>query len=103
MAEGINLLTREGVHKICYNYLLLDPRKSQNLPAYKASGWGEQDLWITFISSIFYIGKGTRSRPLHHLSEALSKEKGGEETQRIQDIWKAGYGVVPLQVFNYSK
>ena len=61
----------------------------------------EQELWKTFISSIFYVGKGTYTRPLDHLSEALSKENRTPKANMIRDIWNAGFGVVPLQVFNY--
>ena len=103
LAQGINCLTRETVCKSSFNYLLLDPRKSQNLP-FKVFSWGDQELWRTFIDSVFYIGKGTRSRPFHHLYEALKKRKAGknEKIQRILDIWDAGFGVVSLQVFNNS-
>ena len=104
LAAGINYLTRESVCKSSFNYLLLDPRKSQNLP-YKVFSWGDQDLWKTFIDSIFYIGKGSRSRPFQHLYDAcktkISKKKS-EKVNRILEIWQDGFGVVSLQVFNNS-
>eukprot|EP00088_Acartia_fossae_P001132 TRINITY_DN10424_c0_g1_i1.p1 TRINITY_DN10424_c0_g1~~TRINITY_DN10424_c0_g1_i1.p1 ORF type:complete len:685 (-),score=107.89 TRINITY_DN10424_c0_g1_i1:854-2908(-) len=105
LAASINYLTRESVCKSSFNYLLLDPRKSQNLP-FKVFSWGDQDLWKTFIDSIFYIGKGTRSRPFQHLYDAASKKKvtrkHAAKVDRILDIWRDGYGVVSLQVFNNS-
>lgn len=95
---------REGVAKSSFNYLLLDPRISQNLPATVTT----QDLstWQQFISAVFYVGKGKRSRPYAHLYQAVhSWSKGGKVTcqnkkiQRILDIWKDGHGVVCLHVF----
>ena len=32
-----------------------------------------QAAWNVFISAVFYIGKGTRSRPFSHLYEAVKK------------------------------
>jgi hypothetical protein len=105
LAASINYLTRESVCKSSFNYLLLDPRKSQNLP-FKIFSWGDQDLWKTFVDSIFYIGKGTRSRPFQHLYDAASKKKvtkkHAAKVSRILEVWKDGHGVVSLQVFNNS-
>ncbi|XP_034237690.1 uncharacterized protein LOC117643117 [Thrips palmi] len=95
---------REGVAKSSFNYLLLDPRISQNLPATVTS----QNLstWRQFISSVFYIGKGKRSRPYAHLYQAVHSWNRREivrsqnaKIQRILDIWKDGHGVVCLHVF----
>ena len=44
----------------------------QNLPLTYIEK-SEQESWNIFLSSIFYIGKGTRSRPFHHLYEAVKK------------------------------
>jgi len=105
IAATINFLTRETVCKSSFNYLLLDPRKSQNLP-FKVFSWGDQDLWRTFVDSVFYIGKGTRSRPFQHLYDAASRKKITkkhiEKVETILDIWKEGFGVVSLQLFNNS-
>lgn len=67
---------REGVAKSSFNYLLLDPRISQNLPATLTT----QDLgsWRQFISAIFYVGKGKRSRPYAHLYQAVHSWNRGE-------------------------
>ncbi|XP_066986850.1 uncharacterized protein [Macrobrachium rosenbergii] len=93
---------RDGTNKTCFNYLLLDPRMTQNLPV-RGALMGEEERFKCFISSIFYIGKGTRCRPYHHLYEAFkSNKKEGKKSKkvhRIQDIWSEGLGVVSLHVF----
>lgn len=103
LAEGINGLTRESVCKTSFNYLLLDPRRTQNLPL-RVFSVDDQDLWRTFVGSVFYIGKGTRSRPFHHLQEATRKKKvaagNADKVGRILEIWRANLGVVVLQVFS---
>ena len=45
----------------------------QNLPL-SHSGKSEEDSFKIFMSSIFYVGKGSRSdRPFNHLTEARKK------------------------------
>jgi len=65
---------REGLTKSSFNYLLLDPRISQNLPR-QLTCFNKGDIpleaWKTFLSAIFYIGKGKRSRPYAHLYQAV--------------------------------
>lgn len=51
---------REGNTKTSFTYLLLDPRLTANLPA-RANKQSLAVTWNTFISSIFYVGKGKRS------------------------------------------
>ncbi|KAK2582060.1 hypothetical protein KPH14_002765 [Odynerus spinipes] len=95
---------REGISKTSFNYLLLDPRITQNLP-YRTAQLRKSEIWTTFLSSIFYIGKGKRSRPYSHLYDAfniwVSKEKKAlnKKIKRILDIWSDGYGVICLHVF----
>jgi ankyrin repeat and LEM domain-containing protein 1 len=56
--------------KTSFIYLLIDPRESDNLPLqYKQMT--NEDVWGKFISSIFYVGKGKRSRPYSHLYDAI--------------------------------
>jgi len=104
LADKVNLLTRETVCKASFNYLLLDPRLTQNLPMRVFSS-SDQDLFRTFLASIFYIGKGSRSRPFQHLYEAIKKTKSGrkkkesEKVAKIQEIWEEDKGVVIVQVF----
>lgn len=62
---------REGNNKTSFNYLLLDPRVSLNLPK-RAHEISRLDTWKCFLSSIFYIGKGKRSRPYAHLYKAVA-------------------------------
>ncbi|XP_045452485.1 ankyrin repeat and LEM domain-containing protein 1-like [Melitaea cinxia] len=94
---------REGNAKTSFTYLLLDPRVTANLPAK-----GQQNpymSWSTFINSIFYVGKGKRSRPYSHLYQALSlwkknfKQSGDKKVQHILDIWSDKVGVICLHVF----
>ncbi|KAI4484901.1 hypothetical protein M0802_012971 [Mischocyttarus mexicanus] len=95
---------REGTAKTSFNYLLLDPRITQDLP-HRALQLTESEIWTTFISSIFYIGKGKRSRPYSHLYDAfnvwVSKEQYllNKKIKYILDIWNDGYGVICLHVF----
>lgn len=48
---------REGNTKASFTYLLLDPRLTANLPT-RASKQSLPETWNTFVSSIFYVGKG---------------------------------------------
>lgn len=63
---------------ICYKsgssftYLLLDPRITKNLPVRAEHMANPVEIWQTFINSIFYIGKGTKSRPNDHMNEAFN-------------------------------
>lgn len=95
---------REGVTKSSFNYLLLDPRVTQNLPC-RADNLSREDVWHTFLSSVFYVGKGKRSRPYAHLYEAVNLWNQGvfqsknKKLQRILDIWSSNTGVICLHVF----
>lgn len=48
---------REGTAKTSFTYLLLDPRLTDNLPV-KAGKQDRHVSWVTFVNSIFYVGKG---------------------------------------------
>lgn len=95
---------REGVNKSSFTYLLLDPRITNNLPC-RVELMQPKEIWETFLSSIFYVGKGKRARPYSHLYEAVNLWKRGEyksenkKLQHIIDIWKNNDGVVCLHVF----
>lgn len=130
--EFIRLSGTKDYHgpKQFFNYILIDPRISKNLPeqALEASdsdtsrnqlvspeGGGNpkhamakinrkfnEKLFGKFVESIFYIGKGQKRRDLMHLYDALADR--GSITQskidRIRNIWADGYGVVSLHIFH---
>ncbi|XP_071342043.1 protein phosphatase 1 regulatory subunit 12A [Trachinotus anak] len=96
---------REGIIKSSFNYLLLDPRVTKNLP-FRSHTMTPQECFQTFIHSIFYVGKGKRSRPYSHLYEALEYYSGDKtskklcpKVQHILNVWNAGQGVISLHCF----
>ncbi|KAK2835398.1 hypothetical protein Q5P01_015882 [Channa striata] len=96
---------REGIIKSSFNYLLLDPRVTKNLP-FRSHTMIPHECFQTFIHAIFYVGKGKRSRPYSHLYEALEYYKGDKtskklcpKVQHILQVWKAGQGVISLHCF----
>ncbi|NWQ85798.1 ANKL1 protein, partial [Burhinus bistriatus] len=94
---------REGLVKSSFNYLLLDPRTTQNLP-FRSHRLSPAECFRTFIKAIFYVGKGTRVRPYCHLTEALSQhragmQKGCPKVRRILEIWASGQGVISVHCF----
>lgn len=105
---------REGNIKSAFNYLLLDPRITQNLPS-RAKYLDKKQVFRVFVASIFYIGKGTRARPYAHLQDAIrlwksesappsvqsptNLPKKSKKIERIINIWKDNYGVVSLHCF----
>ncbi|XP_029906050.1 uncharacterized protein LOC115358288 [Myripristis murdjan] len=96
---------REGIIKSSFNYLLLDPRVTKNLP-FRSRTLTPQECFQTFVSAIFYVGKGKRSRPYSHLYEALEYHTGDKtskklcsKVQHILQVWSAGLGVISLHCF----
>ncbi|XP_062490368.1 ankyrin repeat and LEM domain-containing protein 1 isoform X2 [Pezoporus occidentalis] len=94
---------REGLVKSSFNYLLLDPRITQNLPL-RSHCLSPAECFRTFIQAIFYVGKGTRTRPYCHLTEALGQhhagtQKGCPKVRRILEIWASGHGVLSVHCF----
>lgn len=89
-----------------FTYLLLDPRITNNLPA-RADQMNPIEIWQTFIKSIFYIGKGTKSRPNDHMNEAFNSWVGNKnqdksrKTEYILNLWKEKLGVVCVQAFHH--
>jgi hypothetical protein len=65
---------REGNVKSAFNYLLIDPRCTRDLPL-RSKKMNEKDVFREFVSSIFYIGKGSRARPYAHLIDSLTHWK----------------------------
>ncbi|KAM6465143.1 ankyrin repeat and LEM domain-containing protein 1 [Liasis olivaceus] len=98
---------REGLLKSSFNYLLLDPRVTQNLP-FRCQFLSQAECLRTFVSAIFYVGKGKRSRPYRHLYEALTHYREGQrkwgaqacsKVQHILEIWASGQGVISMHCF----
>ncbi|KAJ8304056.1 hypothetical protein KUTeg_017639 [Tegillarca granosa] len=81
---------REGTLKSSFNYLLLDPRVTCNLPN-RISTLGDLEGFKVFVEATFYIGK------VHSL--IFLSQQASEKVQRIIDIWKEGLGVVSLHCF----
>lgn len=82
------------------NYLLIDPRKyDKNLKTL-------EDLWKSFLSAIFYVGKGKGERPYNHVRDAIrvrgrqySDVGTNSKLQRIMNIWDAKKAVIILWLF----
>ncbi|KAG7274062.1 hypothetical protein CRUP_022447 [Coryphaenoides rupestris] len=96
---------REGLIKSSFNYLLLDPRVTKNLP-YRSRAMSPHECFQTFVHAVFYVGKGKRSRPYSHLYEALEYFKGDKtskklcpKVQHILRVWDEGQGVISLHCF----
>ncbi|PSN46708.1 hypothetical protein C0J52_14441 [Blattella germanica] len=95
---------REGNVKSSFTYLLLDPRITNNLPC-RIETFDKLEVWSVFLSAIFYVGKGKRSRPYSHLYQAFkvwnkeTVETADKKVQHIIDIWKADMGVICLHIF----
>jgi len=68
-----------------FTYLLLDPRITNNLPA-RADQMNPIEIWQTFIKSIFYIGKGTKSRPNDHMNEAFNSWVGNKNQDKSRKV-----------------
>lgn len=54
----------------------------------------------TFVRSIFYVGKGSKNRPLAHFIDArnerrdkLDKLKTCEKLKTIDELWTLGFGI----------
>lgn len=96
---------REGLSKSSFTYLLLDPRITKNLP-YRVDYLEPKEIWDIFLSAVFYIGKGKKTRPYSHLYEAVSLWKTSKTVSEssklkyILDIWKDNCGVICLHVFH---
>ncbi|KAM3618923.1 uncharacterized protein V6R79_000478 [Siganus canaliculatus] len=100
-----NRMWREGIIKSSFNYLLLDPRVTKNLP-FRSHTMTTQECFQTFVHAVFYVGKGKRSRPYSHLYEALEYYRGEKmakklcpKVQQILQVWEAGQGVISLHCF----
>lgn len=95
---------RGGISKSYFNYILLDPRITNNLPR-NGRSLSSGQRWNIFLKAIFYIGKGKATRPAAHLYDAFDfwfKNKSGEPSTKIRkilDIWRDSKGVICLHVY----
>ncbi|XP_078489698.1 uncharacterized protein LOC144746277 [Ciona intestinalis] len=99
--DNSNLRLREGNSKDCFNYLLLDPRVTKNLPS-RINQLSEVECLKIFSGAIFYVGKGKRSRPYDHFKDAIRAKTNNQSSAKLQhilDIWKNDCGVISLHVF----
>ena len=60
--------------KASFNYLLMDPRVTLDLPQ-RNRKLSTTEAFRSFVLSVFYVGKGKRSRPYAHLHEAIKYSK----------------------------
>ena len=100
----VNEVTREGGCHTNFVYLILDPSITKNFPAYR-SNLDMTMMFSMFISSILYIGKGTRSRPVQHLYPAYRSFQAGlpgtdAKMVRIIELWQMGLGPIIHQCFH---
>ncbi|EFP02638.1 hypothetical protein CRE_02429 [Caenorhabditis remanei] len=87
---------------MAFCYVLIDPR---------VSGVNIETLTFeTFVKSVFYIAKGSNSRPLQHfidarneMDKATNDQKMNKKLQTIVDIWSSGFGVPKIQFCNFLK
>ncbi|CAD6186458.1 unnamed protein product [Caenorhabditis auriculariae] len=86
---------KDGVTSFCY--LLMDP---------KILGKSTENVTFEkFVTSIFYVGKGTKLRPLQHLQDVKKKREinspdliTNEKYKRIDEIWTRGDGVARHEI-----
>ncbi|KAL3082419.1 hypothetical protein niasHT_038485 [Heterodera trifolii] len=97
--------TKKEVSFFCY--LLIDPSQ---LPSFASPGpfHAGEVPFRHFLSAIFYVGKGKRSRPLQHLVQASkcrdfatakASSEQSEKLKRILALWDRGEGVISQQLF----
>ncbi|XP_033235077.1 ankyrin repeat and LEM domain-containing protein 1 isoform X2 [Drosophila pseudoobscura] len=89
-----------------FNYLLLDPRVTNKL-ANRAPGMHCIDVWFTFLSAIFYVGKGKGIRPFVHFLQAEKllgtpdsiKQAKDPKLALILSIWEQKRGILLIRGF----
>ena len=80
---------REGHLKQSFIYMLIDPRKSCNLPG-ESCFLTQFETWKRFLNSIFYVGKGKTSRPYSHLYDAMKQHSRVNDPHLNNDLLKNG-------------
>lgn len=91
--ERSHIKWREGNLKTSFIYFLIDPRVSDNLPL-QQKDMEKAEIWSRFLSSIFYVGKGKRSRPYSHLYDAIKlfSSENNEVAERLENLKNQIYG-----------
>ncbi|XP_015034473.2 ankyrin repeat and LEM domain-containing protein 1 [Drosophila willistoni] len=92
--------------RIYFNYLLLDSRITNNLKK-RALRMHQIDIWLTFLRSVFYVGKGKALRPYVHLQHAQKLLQEPDQLKLAKDpklalivnIWQDKRGVLLLHGF----
>ena len=74
MLEHFNKCFFYSHEKASFNYLLMDPRVTLDLPQ-RNKKLSNTEAFRSFVLSVFYVGKGKRSRPYAHLHEAIKYSK----------------------------
>lgn len=69
-----------GNTRNCFNYLLIDPRITQQL----ATTVGDLQRFKVFVQAIFYVGKGQKDRPLQHLVDAKESQLAAPNKVRTE-------------------
>ncbi|XP_017866121.1 PREDICTED: ankyrin repeat and LEM domain-containing protein 1 [Drosophila arizonae] len=93
--------------RLFFNYLLLDSRITDGLRN-RAKCMHKVDVWLTFLRSIFYVGKGKATRPYVHLYQAHKLLRSGNPVVLAKDpklalivhLWQQNRGVVLLRSFS---
>jgi ankyrin repeat and LEM domain-containing protein 1 len=94
-AASIKREFREGHLKKSFIYLLIDPQIADNLPL-QHQFMDFQQVWQRFISSIFYVGKGTAERPYSHLYDAMKLFSRSVEKEEVRVTLEEEMFATPL-------
>ncbi|XP_030243923.1 ankyrin repeat and LEM domain-containing protein 1 [Drosophila navojoa] len=94
--------------RLFFNYLLLDSRITDGLRNPRAKYLHKVDVWLTFLRSIFYVGKGKAARPYVHLYQAHKLLRSANPVILAKDpklalivhLWQQNRGVVLLRSFS---
>lgn len=110
-----NFQPGKNASKSFYNYLLLDPyvvKRTNFSGNHLRTGLliNNEKLQI-FINAIFYIGKGSGTRPLQHLVDAKARLTtklkhrlpDSEKLGKVVSIWERGQGVIVVSIFHHSQ
>ena len=87
-----SLMTKK-IQRSCHNYLFIDPR----LAILRSGDQSEEEKFETFLSSIFYVGQGKKSRPFQHLIDAKLKLNRycNDLSSKIKKFTR--YGTLPME------